>query len=115
MLNTPRELCRCPPITPASLRFQLLWRGEQGLLGSTYLFPDVRGPLQLCLSLYASANPVVGYESPLCCREQELDMFGEICGIAFTPDDSRLMVSIQDEHYGGFLLHQRGLAPQFGR
>lgn len=43
----------------------------------------------------------------LCCREQEIDMFGEICGISFTPDDSRLMTSIQEESFGGFLLHKR--------
>ena len=34
-------------------------------------------------------------------------MFSEICGVAFTPDDSGLMISLQEESYGGFMLYNR--------
>ena len=41
------------------------------------------------------------------CREQEIEMFSEICGIAFTPDDSSLMISLQEEMFGGFMQYRR--------
>lgn len=41
------------------------------------------------------------------CREQEIEMFSEICGIAFTPDDSSLMISMQEEMFGGFMQYRR--------
>ncbi len=41
------------------------------------------------------------------CREQEIEMFSEISGIAFTPDDSSLMISLQEEMFGGFMQYKR--------
>ena len=38
---------------------------------------------------------------------QEIDLFGEISGVSFSPDDEALFVGIADRTYGGMLQFRR--------
>jgi hypothetical protein len=47
------------------------------------------------------------------CRGQEVDLFGEIAGIAFSPDSDRMFVGIADLSYPTFvMLDRRSVAKQ---
>eukprot|EP01024_Parvocaulis_polyphysoides_P015872 TRINITY_DN17016_c0_g1_i1.p1 TRINITY_DN17016_c0_g1~~TRINITY_DN17016_c0_g1_i1.p1 ORF type:complete len:433 (-),score=51.56 TRINITY_DN17016_c0_g1_i1:202-1500(-) len=37
------------------------------------------------------------------CQNEELDFFGEITGISFSPDSERLFIGVQDQTYGGLI------------
>eukprot|EP01023_Acetabularia_acetabulum_P004452 TRINITY_DN11860_c0_g4_i1.p1 TRINITY_DN11860_c0_g4~~TRINITY_DN11860_c0_g4_i1.p1 ORF type:complete len:427 (-),score=74.62 TRINITY_DN11860_c0_g4_i1:166-1446(-) len=37
------------------------------------------------------------------CQDDELDFFGEITGISFSPDSERLFIGVQDQTYGGII------------
>ena len=40
-------------------------------------------------------------------KSQEIDFFGEITGISFSPDTESLFIGVQDETYGSLLEYNR--------
>lgn len=47
------------------------------------------------------------------CAEQEVDLFGEVAGAAFSPDGEALFVSVADRTYGGVLEFRRRRARDY--
>lgn len=48
----------------------------------------------------------------LLCRAQQVDLFGEIAGMSFSPDSGRFFVGIADITYPTFVVLNRGLYSQ---
>ena len=49
-----------------------------------------------------------------CCRSQEVDMFGEISGICFSPEADKFFVGIADATYSSLLQFDRHQPEQYG-
>eukprot|EP00262_Sarcandra_glabra_P013641 TRINITY_DN382_c0_g1_i8.p1 TRINITY_DN382_c0_g1~~TRINITY_DN382_c0_g1_i8.p1 ORF type:complete len:300 (-),score=28.64 TRINITY_DN382_c0_g1_i8:550-1449(-) len=47
------------------------------------------------------------------CKEQEIDLFGEIAGISFSPDTEALFVGVADRTYGSMLEFNRRRSNQY--
>ncbi|XP_062215456.1 uncharacterized WD repeat-containing protein C2A9.03-like isoform X1 [Phragmites australis] len=90
--------CRLWDVRNPSRSFAVL-RGRIGAVRGLRFSPDGR-----FLAAAEAADFVHVYDAAAgYCVEQEVDLFGEIAGAAFSPDGEALFVSLADRTYGGLL------------
>ncbi|KAK1308697.1 hypothetical protein QJS10_CPA09g00548 [Acorus calamus] len=94
--------CRLWDVRKLSESFAVL-RGRMGAIRAINFSSDGR-----FMAMAEPADFVHIYDTQSgYCKAQEIDLFGEIAGISFSPDTEALFVGVADRTYGGLLEYNR--------